>query len=218
MEPNATNGPEFTDDTLIAERPASSTESKTKKRRLPPELLALGEQMIYSAKRRRDIEDAGWNRHTNNDEGLPDWFVEDEKKHCRKELPVTKEQVAIYKKRQREMNARPIKKVAEAKARKRQRASARMEKAKSRAQSVVDNPDLEHGEKMREMKKIYGRAASSSQPKKKVHYEVMTKGKRGGTVRPTGNYKVVDRRMKKDLRKENKSNKGKNKSKKKERR
>lgn len=46
--------------------------------------------MIRSQKSRRDIFDDGWNRYVSNDDGLPDWFVEDERRHYRKELPITK--------------------------------------------------------------------------------------------------------------------------------
>lgn len=56
-----------------------------------------------------------------NDEGLPDWFMEDEAKHYQRQLPVSKETVADYRARMKEINARPVKKIAEAKARKKRK-------------------------------------------------------------------------------------------------
>ncbi|EGT46280.1 hypothetical protein CAEBREN_16155 [Caenorhabditis brenneri] len=169
-----------------------------KKRRLTPEQLALGEQMIYSSKSARDLEDNAWNRYANNDEGLPDWFVDDEKKHYFKTPPVTKEQVALYRERMREFNARPSKKVAEAKARKQRKMQRKLESAKKKAEGILENDQMEHSEKVREMKKVYANATRKE--KKKVEVIRMTKGKKGKTGRPAGQYKLVDSRMKKDLR------------------
>jgi AdoMet-dependent rRNA methyltransferase SPB1 len=56
-------------------------------------------------------------------DGLPKWFIEEEKQHCRSSLPVTKELVERYKAKMKEINQRPTKKVAEAKARKKRRVS-----------------------------------------------------------------------------------------------
>uniref|UniRef100_A0A1I7VID2 Putative rRNA methyltransferase n=1 Tax=Loa loa TaxID=7209 RepID=A0A1I7VID2_LOALO len=166
--------------------------------KLSPELLALGEQLIYSSKTRRDLEDWGWNRYTNNDEGLPEWFVEDEKKHFRKELPVSKDRVEFYKNRMRDINARTIKKVAEAKARKKKRRDRKLQMAKKRAEGIIESENMEQAEKVREIRKLYRKTASSIKEKKKVTYAVMTKGKRGSLARPKGPYKVVDARLKKD--------------------
>jgi AdoMet-dependent rRNA methyltransferase SPB1 len=53
--------------------------------------LAIGAQMIKSAKTKRDLIDASWNRFSFFEtEGLPEWFVRDEKRHCRKPIPVDK--------------------------------------------------------------------------------------------------------------------------------
>lgn len=52
--------------------------------------MALGELIIRSKKAKRDITDDAWSRYANNDDNLPDWFVQDERRHNQKQLPITK--------------------------------------------------------------------------------------------------------------------------------
>ena len=143
---------------------------------------------------------------------LPPWFVDDEKKFCRRSLVdqglITKEQVKAHKEQLKAIDARPIKKVAEARARKKNRIVKRLEKARKKANNVLsaEGPDqLSSQEKMSQLKQIYKKAGALGKKNTAAPTYVVSK-RGGGTTKPHdkpakgSRVKVVDRRMKKDLR------------------
>ncbi|KAM6334238.1 pre-rRNA 2'-O-ribose RNA methyltransferase FTSJ3 isoform 1-T2 [Alca torda] len=180
-------------------------ENPVKKARvLDAEGLALGSVIATSKKARRDLIDNSFNRYSfNEDEGeLPEWFTEEEKQHRRKQIPVDRQTVEAYRQRWREINARPIKKVAEAKARKKRRMLKKMEQMKKKAEAVVSTVDISEREKVAQLRSIYKKAGLAKK-KRQVTYLVAKKGVGPRVRRPPGvkgQFKVVDSRLKKDVR------------------
>ncbi|NWH77484.1 SPB1 protein, partial [Piaya cayana] len=165
---------------------------------LDAEGLALGSIIATSKKARRDLIDVNFNRYSyNEDEGeLPEWFTEEEKQHRRKQIPVDRQTVEAYRQRWREINARPIKKVAEAKARKKRRMLKKMEQMKKKAEAVVNTVDISEREKVAQLRRIYKKAGLAKE-KRQVTYLVAKKGVGRRVRRPPGvkgQFKVVDSR------------------------
>lgn len=182
------------------------TQPKQKKIKLNEEELALGQMMITSKKMKRDLIDGAWNRYTFNDENLPDWFIEDEKKAMKRNLPVPEELIQDYRSNLTEFNTRSIKKVMEAKTRKKRRDKKKLEKLSKKAATILENADHSGQEKIKMLKKLYKK---TEKKKQEVTYVVAKKaGSSGKKVsRPAGvkgRFKVVDPRLKKDMRAEKK--------------
>lgn len=85
---------------------------------------------------------------------MPSWFLEDEAKHSIPNINLTQEEVDEEKRQLMEWNARPSKKVEEAKAKKRFRLATAMNKVKAKAQ-VIATQEITEGSKMRQIQKMY---------------------------------------------------------------
>lgn len=171
---------------------------------LDPEGLAIGTIIATSKKATRDLIDNSFNKRAFNDDEdeLPDWFISEERKHRNVQVPVDRQTMEEYRQRQRELNARPIKKIAEAKARKRRRMLKKMEQAKKKAEAVVNTIDISEREKAAQLRSVYKKAGLGKE-KRQVTYVVSKKGVGKKVRRPPGvkgQFKVVDGRMKKDMR------------------
>uniref|UniRef100_A0A0B7A9E8 Putative rRNA methyltransferase n=1 Tax=Arion vulgaris TaxID=1028688 RepID=A0A0B7A9E8_9EUPU len=170
--------------------------------------LAIGTAMIESRKRKREIVDSAYHRYMFDDDHLPDWFVSEEKKHMRVQRPVSKEEMEEYKLKMKSVDAQPIKKIAEARARKKRKMLKRHEKARNKANAISDTIDTSEKEKWQQIKQIYKKAGLLSKAKQSVTYVVAKQGAGKKVRRPAGvkgHFKVVDGRMKKDVRAQQRS-------------
>lgn len=154
-------------------------------------------------KTRTHLINDGFNRYSlNSKDDLPPWFLDDEEKHYKPNIPVTKEAVAALRAKMRALDARPIKKVAEAKARKKFKAAQRLEKAMKKAEGVNETSDMTEREKAKQIEKLMQKGAAKKQKRdiKVVVAKGSHKGLKGRPKGVKGRYVMVDSRMKKEVR------------------
>lgn len=92
----------------------------------------------------------------------------------------------------------------EAKARKKFKAAQRLEKLKKKSALLADEDGMTEKEKAQQIARLMSRAAKKK-PKRKVQVVVARGGNNGIKGRPRGTkgkYKMVDKRLKKDVRAE----------------
>ncbi|OEH76315.1 FTSJ-like methyltransferase domain-containing protein [Cyclospora cayetanensis] len=169
------------------------------------EFEAMGAMLIRRSSR-MDLIDGAYNRYAFNDDELPDWFVLDEEKHNKPELPVTKELMQEYKQKIKEINARPIRKVREAAARKKKRAQRILEKMKRQAQGIANSAELSEAGKAKAIARLSKKARQATARKEKALVVSRRVGGGKATQKAQGGkggaraVKLVDRRLKKDKR------------------
>lgn len=167
------------------------------------EAMALAQQLATGEKTTQDVADEGFNKFAFRDtDGLPEWFLDDEGKHSRPQRPITAAAAAAIKEKLRAINARPIKKVREAKARKKFKVAQRLEKLRKKSALLAEDEGVSERDKAEAITKLMSRAAKKK-PKQKVKLVVAKGTNRGISGRPRGvkgRYKIVDSRMKKDIR------------------
>lgn len=186
---------------------SSSDESDDEDIHAKAEILACAKKMLRKKERERILDDA-YNKYMFHDKGLPQWFADEEARHCQTIKPVTKEEIAAMRAQFKEIDARPAKKVAEAKARKKRAAMRKLEKVRKKANTISDQTDISDRSKGRLIEQLYKKAA----PKRPQKEYVVAK--KGVQVRAGKGKVLVDRRMKKDARSRGMSKQGKGPSKK----
>lgn len=171
---------------------------------LTAEAVTLAQQLVNRQKTKTDLLNDGFTRYSlNSNEDLPTWFLDDESKHYMANIPITKEAIQSLRAKQRALDARPIKKVAEAKARKKFKAAQRLDKAMKKAEGVTQTDDMTEREKAQQVEKLMRKGLSKGKKEKKEVKVVVAKGvNKGVKGRPKGvkgRYAMVDSRMKKEV-------------------
>lgn len=167
--------------------------------------MTLARQVASGTRTTRDLVDDTFNKYSFQDrDGLPEWFLDDEGKHSKPHRPIDAAAAHAIKEKLRALNARPIKKVREAKERKKFKAAQRLEKLRKKSTLLADDDGLSEKDKAQNIASLMAKAAKKK-PKKDVKLVVARGGNRGISGRPKGvkgKYKIVDARLKKDTRAE----------------
>lgn len=168
------------------------------------EAMTLAHHVALGKLNKHDLINEGVNKYSFRDrDNLPEWFIEDEKKHSKIAKPITKEAVAAIREKQKELNARPIKKVLEAQGRKKMRALRRLEKLKKKSDLINEDSAKSERDKADEILRLMRKLTKKQKTRPKATLVVAKGNNRGLSGRPKGvkgKYKMVDGVMKNELR------------------
>lgn len=168
------------------------------------EAMTLAHQVALGQMNKNDLVNEGFNKYSFRDrDNLPEWFLEDEKKHLKIIKPITKEAALAIKEKMKEMNARPIKKVLEAQGRKKMRALRRLEKLKKKSDLINEDSAKSEKDKAEEILRLMRKLTKKQKVKPKTTLVVAKGSNRGLSGRPKGvkgKYKMVDGVMKNEQR------------------
>ncbi|KAG8905611.1 AdoMet-dependent rRNA methyltransferase spb1 [Tulasnella sp. 403] len=168
---------------------------------LTPEAVTLAQRLVNRQTTATELINQGFNRYMTDKDNLPTWFVEEEAEHYQPNLPVTKEAVRMLRAKQRALDARPMKKIAEAKARKKMRVLRQLKKAAKMAEGLADNGDMNEKQRSEAMAKVMKKGLKKGKtytPIKTVVSRGVNKGLSGRPKGVKGRYRLVDKRGKKD--------------------
>ena len=169
------------------------------------EAMSLAQKIALGQQSTQGLVDDGFNKYAFRDtDGLPDWFLDDEGKHSKPHRPISAAGAAAIKEKLRAFNARPIKKVREAKDRKKFKAAQRLEKLRKKSALVADDEGISEKDKAQNIAKMMSKS-TKKKSKPQVKLVVAKGGNKGISGRPRGvkgKYKIVDARLKKDVRAE----------------
>jgi AdoMet-dependent rRNA methyltransferase SPB1 len=181
---------EFEDDEMWD---GESDEEDSRKRKqiseyslITAEAMTLAQSLVNKTTTKTELIDQGFTKQAFADkDGLPTWFLEDEKMHNVPNLPITKEAVQAIRDRMKALDARPIKKIAEAKARKKYKAAQKLIKIQKKADAINETEDISEKQKSIGIAKLLAKAGAKK-PKKAVQLVVAKGANRGNKGRPKG--------------------------------
>ena len=161
------------------------------------EIRAIAKKMLRK-KTRLDILNKSYNRYAfEDDDKVPNWFIEEEKLHNVPQKPVTKQEILAEKEYLRKFNVRIPKKVLEAKARKKNKLQKRLQKIKQKAEAISKQDEYTEISKVKQIEKLYKRELSKGKEKKRY---IISRSNKNNIGKDSRNVKHVDRRLKKDKR------------------
>lgn len=164
-------------------------------------LLSLGRSVLSGETNMKQLVDDSFNKWAAPADELPEWFLDDDQEHWKPHGPAQETKVtAEDRARVAAFADRPIKKVAEVRARKKKKMRDKMARVSTKASSIATNSELPQQQRMKMIKKLYsgvapgerGKTYMVGNRKSTMEKKRVVKGKTRGSVR------MVDARLKSD--------------------